>query len=312
MSKLKLDKINFDDDELVVEVGKNQPKTKNKKQKEPSKEDEINNLEEKEIRLTLERANLEASEILKRANLKAQKMLDEAGSKIEADRNEIINNAQNEANEISQKIIANAQIEADKLIKNSKDEIEKKTIEEAHRGYEEGYKDGLEKIHSELEEKIEDFDKFVKSKFILKQKILKSLNNDVLELVNNICGKILLKEIDPKTLDDIIKKTIHLLDDKENINIILSEKYAKLLFELQKKSLNNEIELNFDDFKQYENFTISYNNRYSDDTIIIENPKTRFDASIMRQLDVIMTNVYDASQNLEIEQNQDIEKDETE
>ena len=47
----------------------------------------------------------------------------------------------------------------------------------------------------------------------------------------------LIKELDVQTIDKIIKNAINNLEKKENINIILSEKYAKLLFEFQKKSL---------------------------------------------------------------------------
>ena len=65
----------------------------------------------------------------------------------------------------------------------------------------------------------------------------------------------------------------------ENDRIILSEKYARILFEHQKESLNEEIEFNFEDFKQYENFDIVFNPELDDDTIIVENLKERFDAS---------------------------------
>jgi len=119
----------------------------------------------------------------------------------------------------------------------------------------------------------------------------------MLDLILNITKKILLKELDSKTIDKIIKNAITLLEKKENINIILSEKYAKLLFELQKESLSEEIEFNFEDFKQYENFDVVYNPSFDDDTIIVENLKERYDASINSQLDVIVRNIYNNTQN---------------
>ena len=89
--------------------------------------------------------------------------------------------------------------------------------------------------------------------------------------------------------------------------IILSEKYARILFEHQKQSLNEEIEFNFEDFKQYNNFDIVFNPEFDDDTIIIENLKERFDASINSLLDVIIRNIYDNSQNgkIDLEQYED-------
>jgi len=119
----------------------------------------------------------------------------------------------------------------------------------------------------------------------------------MLDLILNITKKILLKELDSKTIDKIIKNAITLLEKKENINIILSEKYAKLLFELQKESLSEEIEFNFEDFKQYENFDVVYNPSFDDDTIIVENLKERYDASINSQLDVIVRDIYNNTQN---------------
>ena len=107
----------------------------------------------------------------------------------------------------------------------------------------------------------------------------------------------MFKELDAKTIDKIIKETISLLEKKENITIILSQKYAKLLYELQKESLEKDVEFNFEDFKQYENFNVVYNPNFSDDTIIIENLKERYDASINTQLDVIIRNIYDNTQN---------------
>ena len=89
----------------------------------------------------------------------------------------------------------------------------------------------------------------------------------------------------------------------------MSEKYAKLLYEHQQKSLNEEIELNFENFKQYENFDIIYNPDFSDDTIIVENLKERLDASLSIQLDTIIRNIYDNTQNGKLDLEQYIENE---
>ena len=76
------------------------------------------------------------------------------------------------------------------------------------------------------------------------------------------------------------------------------------MYEYQKKSLGQDIEFNFEDFKQYDNFNIVYNPSFDEDTIIVENLKERYDASVNSQLDVIIRNIYDNSQNgkLDLEQ----------
>ena len=95
-----------------------------------------------------------------------------------------------------------------------------------------------------------------------------------------------------------------MLENKDNINIILSEKYAKILYEFQKKSLNEEIDFDFQNFKQYQNFNISYNSEYDDDTIIVENIKERLDASIASQIEIIIREIEEKTQKnkLEIEE----------
>ena len=74
-----------------------------------------------------------------------------------------------------------------------------------------------------------------------------------------------------------------------------------MLFELQKKSLNQDIEFDFQDFKQYEGFEIIYNPKFDDDTIILENPKERFDASINAQMDVIIRDIFENTSNGQLE-----------
>ena len=51
---------------------------------------------------------------------------------------------------------------------------------------------------------------------------------DILDLILNITKKVLLKELDAKTIDKIIKSAISLLEKKENIEPIRKEKQEPL------------------------------------------------------------------------------------
>ena len=312
MSKLKANKINFDDDDFVIKIEEEEKKEihkpiKNKVVHQETAPDEselvLNRAKEQAIEI-INKANQEAKEIIKNAKDEARKKIDEATTRVD----EITANAQNMAQEKLEEI--NKQNE--ELINSSKEQIEKERIEKTKQGYEEGYSDAQEKIQEELLDKLEDFDKFIKKQFEIKEKIIKSASIDILDIIENISKKILLKEINSITLEKIIKNTISLFEKKENINIILSEKYARLLFEIQNKSLNQENDFNFENFKKYENFDIIYNPKYSDDTIIIENLEERFCASIGLQLENIIRNIYENTNNGQIEINQDIKEDETE
>ena len=238
------------------------------------------------------------------SNKKAQEIIDEA--KIEAQK--IIEDAKKEALNIEE----NSKKEAQELLLNSEDELEKIRIQATKDGYEDGHKEGLEKIQEEMEEKVEAFSKFCFENTEIKNKVLKSASRDILEIITNISKKILYKELNASILDKIIKETVSKLEKKENVTIIVSEKYAKLLFELQKKSLGDDVEFKFEDFKQYDNFNLIYNPKYSDDTIIVENFKERFDASIKAQLDVIIRDIYEKTKNGQLDLEQYIEdKNET-
>lgn len=318
MSKLKLSEINFNEDEVLVEVEVEQKKEALIQAQQKTDEAELY-MQKKvqqahdeaqkiydEADLLLNRARDEAQGIVDKANKEAQDIKEKINLELEqtqAKKEEIIEQANLEAQKILDEAQVSAKNNSEELISKSKEEIEAQRVETIKNAYDEGYKDGLEHIQKELEEKISDFDEFCSLKYIVRDKIIKSANKDILDLIINIAKKVLLAELDGNKIDKIIKNAISLFEKKENITIILSQKYAKLLYEFQKKSLNNEIEFNFEDFKQYENFDIATNPDFDDDTIIIENLKERYDASINSQLDVIIRNIYDNSQNGKIDLN---------
>ncbi len=286
------------EDDYVIEIGK-------KKQSIlQTFQEEFSQAEADLHRTELEIAKVQAQKILSEAEAESNKILNDA--KIEA--KNIVENATNEAKENAkqkaQEIISNAQTEKEELINLSKEEIEKQRVETINNAYKEGYEDGHKKLLEELEEKIKFFDDFCASQYQIEQNILKAASNDVLGIIKAISRKILFKEINGEVLEKIIQNSISLLENKENVNIILSEKYAKILYEFQKKSLNNDIDFDFQNFKQYQNFNISYNSEYDDDTIIVENIKERLDASVSSQIEIIIREIEEKTQKdkLEIEE----------
>ncbi len=297
MSKINQNKINYDSDEFVVRV--NSSDFDDYKNYAPIKEEPIeqepqaNELEL--VQTQYEKEREQARKIIEEANIEKAKIVEDA--KIEA--RKIIDEANNKAQEIEN----NSKTQAQELLKNSQDELENIRIQATKDGYTDGHNEGVEKAQEELVEKIEDFNKFCSSQKEVKEKILKSASKDIVDIIVNISKKILLKEVDGKTLEKIIKKTVELLEKKEDINIILSTKYAKLLFDLQNKNLDNDEEIEFENFKQYEGFNIIYSPDFKDDTIIVENLKERFDSSISSQADILIRDIYEkAATGLDLEE----------
>ena len=297
MSKINQNKINYDSDEFVVRV--NSSDFDDYKNYAPIEEEPIEQeLQTNELELVqtqYEKEREEARKIIEEANIEKAKIVEDA--KIEAQK--IIDEANNKAQEIEN----NSKTQAQELLKNSQDELENIRIQATKDGYADGHNEGVEKAQEELVEKIEDFNKFCSSQKEVKEKILKSASKDIVDTIVNISKKILFKEVDGKTLEKIIKKTVELLEKKEDINIILSTKYAKLLFDLQNKNLDNDEEIKFENFKQYEGFNIIYSPDFKDDTIIVENLKERFDSSISSQADILIRDIYEkAATGLDLEE----------
>jgi len=286
LSKLNPNKINFNENDFFVEVSET-----NIHQNNISKQEILLNRIQDDAQKEIESAQEKAKEIIKNSESEAQKKSQDIINSANKQANEIIEQAQKQANDI----LEEANSKKNELLTNSELEIEKASQEAANKGYEDGYNDAQNKFFEENEKKMKEFDEFCICQNSVREKILKNASREILNIIQNISKAVLLKEIDAQVLAKIIKNTITLFDKKENITIIVSEKYAKLLYELQKKEL--DIELNFDDFKQYHGFDVIYNNELPEDTIIVENKQERFCASITQQLDKIIRNILENTQN---------------
>ncbi len=301
MSKINPEKINFKTSDFLVEVNnENGEKNSGLFKENPDKEIELENLDGNNDD-DIVNAKSEANKIIEEAIQKKEDILSEASAKAEEIKNEINAKAKEEAD----KIVEEANKQSLEMLENSKAELEKQITSSAKEGYKAGYDDGLQKVREELEEKIKDFESFCNRKADIENKILKAVSRDIIDIIINISKKILLKEINAETIDKIITNTISLLEKKEDINIIVSEKYAKLLYDLRNNTLGDDNELKFENFKQYKGFNIIYNPKFGEDTIIIENPSERFDASISAQMDVIIRDIFENTQNRKLD---DIEK----
>ena len=286
MSKIKLDNINFDNDDFVVKLDDETP---HHHSSNVSNEEETKPLEEHTSETLIDEIE---QKIIDEAKLKAQEILEQAQDEIK-------------------KKEENLELEKEKIINEAQAQIEQERVEQAKKGYDEGYQDASLKFIEENEEKIKKFEKFISHQFEIKEKIIKSASFDIASIISNIAKKVILKEISPEIIDNIIKKTITLFEKKEDITIILSEDYAKLLLDFQNKNLDNEEKINFENFKQYQGFEVVYNSKFAPDTIIIENLKERYDASINSQLDILIRDIYQNFENGNINLEEYQEKSET-
>jgi len=205
------------------------------------------------------------------AQLIADSIIAEAKKQAEA----IIAQAKNQASQT----LANAEQQAE----NSKDEI---TAESRKSGYEDGYFDGQQKIVSEMQDLIYNINNFAKCRFEMKNRIIKSLHTDILDLVLEISQKVCKTQIleNKDILTKIVTEAISYLKEKESVTIIVHPEMANKLYAIS------------DDLKEMiqnlEHIKIIEDSSVSPDGTIVESVGSRIDARISAQIEQISQRLF--------------------
>lgn len=290
MNKLRADKISFNNEDFIVEINSIEEETLDKEPLQVEKEEEEERKEEiTQAELIINRAKDTAVKIIEKANLKAKNTIEKTNIEIQELKEKAIDEAKKEAESIIQKATSEAdktKQEAEVLLEDSKAELEKLRAEKAKEGYEEGFKDALEKASEECQEKIAQFDNFCSIQKEIKEKILKAASMDILNIIQCISKKVILKNIDANVLIDIINNTIELFDKKDNIEVILSENYYNLISETNPAK----------------NFNLICNKDLKEDTILIGNEFENYCADVEKSIDSIINDINRISKgNIEAE-----------
>lgn len=280
MSRIKSDKINLGDS-VVVDFFSDEMSEYGEFQQDAPVSPDFSN----KLNLIEQEARNKAEKILEEAKNKAQGLIDDAEIKAQQLKDEAqfcLDESKNKAQEILNKV--NQEVQAINEAANQEAQAirESASQEGAKEGYEAGYADGREKIHQELLNKIQGMDEIALSAFDVKNKILNSSKHEIIELVLLIAKKICIDSINKEAVAKVVSSSIKLLSDKENIELILSEKYASLINEI----LNGEDAENID-IDKLRGIKLTYNSKFSDDTLIVQTPKERLDLGFKTQLDNI-------------------------
>ena len=220
---------------------------------------------------------------------------------VSAQSNRILDSEISQAKQIAEKIISDAKQKAliIELSANSKaatiiEEANQKANEQTtqitetakNEGFDQGYKDGFEKISAEMEEKIVNLDNFAKSEFELKKRIIKSLHTDILDLIISISKKVCHTELtqNPKLLEKLTISAISALKEKENITIIVNPQMAEKIYDISDKIKET--------FKNLETIRIIEDNSVSPDGTIVESVGSRIDSRIDAQIDKIAQELF--------------------
>ena len=221
--------------------------------------------------------------IKEETNAEAQKVLCETIDTINAKGEVIIEKAQAEAMAVieaaneqkamieAQMVEIQAQIEQAKLEAEQIRETAKK--EGYQEGFDTGYSEGGVKIQEEMQEKIDSVELLASANFEIKKKILDSSRVDMFNLCFEVCKKVGLVSLDGATLEEIINRTIRLLDAKTVVNVMISENLA------------SKLEPDFS--KKFQSVRILTNSKIADDSIVVESLAGNVDCTITSQIEKI-------------------------
>jgi flagellar biosynthesis/type III secretory pathway protein FliH len=153
-------------------------------------------------------------------------------------------------------------------------------------GYEDGYQDGKEKITTELENLVYNVNNFAKCQFDMKNRIIKSIHTDILDMVLDISEKICLTELrqNKEILTKIVANTISQLKEKESVTIIVNPEMARKIYEIS-NDLKDAIH-NLEHIKIVEDATIA------PDGTIVESVGSRVDARVSAQIEQIAQKLF--------------------
>ena len=220
----------------------------------------------------------EAEIIIQKAKDEAAKILAEANSKQES----LLAATNEECKKIKQEAEA-IKLEANNIIEAAKSEAD--AIREKYKteGIKLGRQDGEEQIRKELAEQILMVDKFTKSYFDVKKRIIKSAYIDIIELVVGIVQKlgmeVLLK--DSTFLQQSVIRAINLLPEKEFVTILINPQLAERIYALTPELKSKIVML--------KNIKIVEDSAVAAEGPIVESVHTRLDARLSSQLETIKT-----------------------
>lgn len=181
---------------------------------------------------------------------------------------QIIQEAQNQAGQIVNQAVMDAE--------NCKEQVlsESKQI-----GYDEGYAQGKETITNEMVDLITNVNNFVKCKFDAKQRIIKSVHNDILSLVIEISERVCKTQFSQnrQILLNVVENAISMLKQKEHVTIIVNPEMSQKIYAISddlKERINN-----------LEHIKIIEDTSVTPDGTIVEAVGSRVDARIGTQIE---------------------------
>lgn len=214
-----------------------------------------------------------------------------------------------EARKKADAILQEASKKADNLLMQAESQaeaIKDDVLAESKKlGYDEGYADGKEKITTEMEDLVYNLENFAKCKFDMKNRIIKSLHKDILDLVLSISEQICKGKIlsDNQALLNVVANSVAQLKEKESVTIIVNPEMAEKIYQISDNLREN--------IHNLEHIKIVEDTAVSPDGTIVESVGSRVDARVSAQIEQFARHLYDELNSIpEVELVKEIEETE--
>lgn len=192
------------------------------------------------------------------------------------------NSAVSDAEIEAQNIIDTAKNEATRIIEETQNKSQElfnqAQAEGMKAGYDAGYEKGLSQVQDDFINQVKSVDIIAKSAFRVKNEIIVSAEQEVIQLSITIAEKLVRQKFDiqPEIILNIVKAAINELKDKEEIKIVVNPAITKYLYEFSdelKRTING-----LEKIKIIEDRTIPA------EGVIIESLESRIDARLDSQI----------------------------
>lgn len=199
--------------------------------------------------------------------------------------NEIMEKTQAESNKIIEEASSKAETYLNQAYERAKQLFEEQKIKGFEEGFEKGYNEGYEKGYSEGKEESDKLIKEeleVKNEYLnMKKNILKSTEEDIINLVITICEKVINQklEFDNEMIVNLVYKGIESLNATDNLTIIVSKEDYDIVDMFKDKILARA--------SLIENIEIKVDSKLNKGDCILETSKGNVDVSVTYQLDEV-------------------------
>jgi flagellar assembly protein FliH len=186
-------------------------------------------------------------------------------------------------------LTAEAEAEAESLLQRAETDIQQARARAEEEGFQQGYQAGETEAKAEIKDLVAHLETLINKLEQEKQTIIKDQEESIVEFVGAFARKILGQELsDPDMLLAAVKQALDKIDLTCNLNLYLNPKYSDYI---------SEKLANYTGLAKVENFKVLESTKLSENDMILENERTRYDFRLDTQVGQMLDSILDELKN---------------